>query len=720
MIVTKAAARVCLILGLAPAPALAATAGEGQASGPVTIVITPEWREQDLQSAPSTVEVLSNRQLDDAGVLDLKGLQYDVPGLVVRASGGAAEAVLRGVGSTLSVAGDSGVAAFTDGIYRNSAVHALQGLYDVERVEVVKGPHGVQLGRNVLGGAIGVVTMDPQPEASVYADLAYGNYDQREFRSALNLPIANSDLSFRLAGAVRQRNGYARNTFLNQDLDDLDSRSWRGKLRYRPSSDLDIVLLAETTRQEDSDGLAQQPDPENGVNAGILLGGRVSDAPRELTYNIAQRQHVHSHLYGLRLTRRTPNLEFRSLTAYQDTALDTTQDLDGTNVDFAESSPALTSRAFSQEFRLGSKPDLPVAWTVGLYYLHEDIAQQSDLQFPLAAVSITSASTMTNTAYAVFGDLSWSLTPTLRLRSGLRYSHERRRIDLAETADDPFGVLGTPGNTTLAQKAADNWDSMTPEVALLYTVSPNAFCYAKVARGFKSGGFNAYATQPSFDPESLWAYEMGIKTTLPRANLRINAALFYYDYADMQLFTLPPDSPMGGLPVIANAARASIYGADLALWYTPVPNLALHASATLLDAQFDEFDSIDFNNPGANPDHAGDPLPNAPDLSAVVGASYRWDLPGGGSLKLSSTYRYQSTVFFNPYHDPAVSQDGYGLLSASLGFESADGSWHIAVYGENLTDALYAENKIRVDPVVGTARHWGAPRTLGLRTGVRF
>lgn len=720
MIVSSVASAACLMTSLVPLAVLSAPNGGRSESGLITIVISPEWRELDLQRAPSTVNVLSARQLDEAGVADMKELQYSVPGMVVRASGGAGEAVLRGVGSTLSAAGDSGVATFTDGIYRNSAVHTLQGLYDVERIEVIKGPHGVHLGRNVMGGAIGVVTRDPEPYASVDADLTYGSYEQREFRGAVNLPISDAGLSLRLAGNVRQREGYAKNVVLGTELDDLDYAGWRGKLRYRPSSDLDIVLMAETTRRHDSAGLAQQPDPDIGINTGILLGGRVADDPRVLTHNIAQSQDSRSDLYGLRFTRRGHDLEFRSLTSYQNADLRTAQDLDGTDIDVAASYPTLDSRAFSQEFRLGTQPDLPLAWTAGVYFLREDSAQHTDLRLPLYALRAVSESTTANTAYALFGDLSGLLAPNLRLRGGLRYSQENREIDLVQTLDDPLGIQGAPGRSMVSQNDEQNWDSLTPEFSLLYTPHSNAFVYAKVSRGFKSGGFNAYVAQPSFDPEYLWAYEAGMKLTLPGAKLRLNMALFHYDYTDMQIFTLLPGSPSGTLPVIDNAAKASIRGLDLELWHYPTANLEMHASATVLDARFDEFHSVDPNNPGASPDHAGQPLPNAPDLSLVFGSSYQWHLANGDRLKLSSAYRHQSSIYFNAYHDPAVRQDAYGLLNASLSLESAEGDWHLEAFGENLTDELYATNKIRLDPLVGTARHWGAPRTIGLRAGWRF
>lgn len=719
MLHVKLLTYVCLGCSLAVIPSHSAAVDAAGDSDFLTIVISPEWREKDLQATPSTVNVLSSGQLDEAGTHSLLDAQHRVAGLAARASSGAAEVTLRGVGGTLSPAGDSGVAMFTDGIFRNSATQPLQGLFDIERVEVIKGPQGLHLGRNVLGGAVSIITRDPQPQPSADMSLAIGSHAQREYRGVVNIPVSDTDFSVRLAGEIRRHDGYARDVLRNEDLDDLDYAGWRGKLRYHPTTDLDVVFSSETSEKHDSEDLAQQPDPDDGVNLGILMGGRVYQDPRDLAYNVAQQQDTRSELHSLRITRRTNELEFRSLTSYQDSALSTALDLDGTDVDVARSDSSLDADAFSQEFRLGSKPDLPLSWTAGLYYLRQSGAQRANLRLPLSAIDLVSDSTTHDTAYAMFAELSGELSTGLRLQGGLRYTHEKRRIDLVQTTNDPFGLLGPAGNRVTTLDADGAWDSVTPEVALLYSTGPDTLAYLEASRGFKAGGFNAYEAQPAFDPEYLTAFEAGIKTTLPDWNLRLNAALFHYDYRDMQLYTLPPDSPAGTLPTITNAARAKVNGLDIELWHRPLPSLQLHASATLLDARFEQFDSVDPNNPAADSDHAGAPLPNAPDLSFVLGGSYSWQLTTG-RLTLSPAYHYRSAVFFNPFHDPAVRQGGYGIANASLGFESDAGDWYVTLYGENLGDKRYTTNRIRIDPIVGVARHWGAPRTVGLRIGARF
>lgn len=685
-----------------------------------TIVITPEWREVDLQRDPSTVNMLSGQQLDAANIDNARELQYALPGLAFSSSPGVGVPYLRGVGGVVSAAGGSSVSTFVDGVYMSRVGQSLQELFDIDRIEVIKGPRGVHLGRNVVGGALSIITQDPRPYREAYADALYGSRNQRQLRGAINLPIPDSDLSFRLAGTMTKRDGYSRDVSRGEDLDDKDYYAWRGKLRYRPSADLDIILSAARSRQDDTSGLAKQPDPDVGVNGGILLGGVVFDNPHKVTRSLDENQNIKNGLYSAKILWNTGALDVQSLTAYQDRDLEMAIDLDGTDADFASNFPASNAHAVSQEFRVGSKQDRDFTWVAGVYYLYEDASQELDVRFPLTAVQNRPESDTRNTSWAAFGELAYSFTPAWQGRAGLRYSYDESKLDLEQTIADPFGVTGPAGTSTARSKLEDHWDAVTPEFGVTFTPSQNTLYYANVSRGYKAGGYSAYSIQPAYDPEYLWAYETGMKKTFPGQNLRINAALFYYDYKGIQLLTLPPGAPPGTLLIITNAARATVKGLDLQAWYQPVWNLELSAGATLLDAQFDEFDSVDPNNPATDPDRSGDPLPQAPDVSLVLGSAYRWVLPRYGDMKLSADYRYQSAVYFNPYKDQAVRQDAYGLVNASLGFYSRKDNWYAELYANNLTDKLYAQNIIRVDPVAGTVRYWGEPRTFGLRLGYRL
>ncbi|MCU7836385.1 MAG: TonB-dependent receptor [gamma proteobacterium symbiont of Taylorina sp.] len=684
------------------------------------IIITPDWHDIDLQRASSTVNMLSGEQLDTAGINNTRNLQYKVPGFLFKSSSGVGESFLRGIGGTSTGSGDSGVSSFMDGIYLTSAVQSFQDFYDIDRVEIIKGPHGVHLGRNVLGGAVSIITHDPVPYYEAYGDVLYGTSNQQQFRGALNLPVFDSGMSFRLAGTMLGRDGYSRNIFRHEDLDDQDYYAWRGKLRYTASTDLDIIFSMEQTKQNDTSGLAKQPDPDVGVNGGILLGGVVPDDPRKVTHNVDQNQAIKTEIYSARVTLDTDSFKIKSTSAYWETDLDLAYELDGTNIDFSSNFPASNSTSFSQEFRFESFQNQPLTWSTGVYFLHEDSEQHQDVHLPLINFQNIPDSTTRNSSYAVFGELAYQFTDQWQGRFGLRYNYEEKELDLQQSIIDPYGIQGIPGTHTVTHKAKENWEAVTPELGLSFTPDANVFYYAKASRGFKAGGYNIFAIQPSFDPEHLWAYELGIKKTLSDHKIRINAALFYYDYTDMQLLTLSPDAPVGTMPIVTNAASATIQGLDLQIWYWPMKNLELTAGATFLDARFDEFNSIDPNNPDENPDHSGEPLPQAPETSLILGVEYQFSFLRHGDLSFSIDYKYQSSIYYNPYHDRAVRQDSYGLINTSLSYYNHKDNWSTELYANNITDELYAQNIIRIDPVVGTARNWAAPRTFGFRLGYRW
>jgi iron complex outermembrane receptor protein len=681
-----------------------------------TILITPEWYPHDQQILPSASHQLSGQQLDKAGVRNTQDLQYSLPGLVFKSSAGVGDPYLRGVGGTVSASGESGVATFVDSVYLTRTVQALQELYDVDRIEVVKGPEGVYLGRNMLGGAISLHTRDPVPYHEAYGDVLVGSHNQRQLRGALNLPLSDTGLAVRLAGTMKQRDGYSRNVFRHEDLDDQDYQALRGKLRYRPSEALDLVFSAERSRQDDTRDLAAYPNPEFGVNGGILLGGIVPDDPRQVTANVGQYQKIDSTLYSTRVNWRGEGLHVQSVTAYQKTVQHNALDLDNTNIDFSANFPASSSSAISQELRIGSRTVQGIDWIIGLFFQQEDAWQNQDVHLPLADVRNLSVSDATNRVHAAFGELSYAFTPKWQGRIGLRYSHDEGELDLAQTITDPYGMLGPPGTYSLVSRQRDHWTALTPALGVRYTLDANTRLHANVTRGYKPGGFNAYAAQSAYDAERLWSWEAGIKRYFPLRRLHLDATLFHYDYRDIQLLTLPPGSPAGTLPIIDNAARASVDGLEFQVRYQPTWHLALSVGATLLDARYRDFVSVDPNNPATDPDRAGDSLQQAPDISLLLGAEHKRDV-AGGTLRMAVDYRYQSAVYFNPYQDRAVRQGGYSLLNAQLGFHSRKDSWYAELYANNLADKLYSQNIIRIDPVVGTVRYWGKPRTFGLRIG---
>lgn len=685
------------------------------------IMITPEWQPIDAQQSSKTVNYFSGEELDAAGIRDTIDLQYKTPGLVFKTNSVLGQPYLRGVGSDIISAGsEPSVATFMDGVYMPRAYDSIVDFYDLERVEVLKGPQGVHLGRNVAAGAVSVHSKDPVPYQEGYADLRMGDFGMRQLRGAVNLPIDGSTLVVRLAGSMAKRDGYVDNIYLGSAADNEDYYALRGKLLYRPTEHFSALLSAEHHQEDSTRGLAAHPDANAG-NPGFVYGGVILDDPRQVTSNVVPGLDATSNRYNVKLKWNRDDLELVSISAYQRHEAALALDLDSTNLDYSANYPSGESSVVTQEFRLSSQPQArPLSWTTGIFSLRERADQMLDVRLPLVGLSNVPYGVVDTHSYAVFGQLGYRLSQAWRIKAGVRHSRDQRELDLVQTITDPLGILGPAGTSVLRQNEEKDWQATTPELGLEYAPAKTQLYYLTASRGYKAGGYNTSAIQPAFDPEFLWAYETGMKMTFPQQSLRTNVAVFHYDYDDMQLDTLPVGAPTGTYPIVINAAKATIEGADIDVLYSPVRNLDLSLGATtLFNAHFDQFIAVDPNNPATNPDRSGKRLPQAPNLSLNLGADYAWQA-NGGRLTLSGQYRYQSMAYYSPHQDAAVSQDSYRLVDAALSFEPTHGDWYAELYGRNLTDELYAQNVIRNDQLMGTLRIWGAPRMFGMRGGYRW
>lgn len=705
---------VALTILFMPYVNAAAASAEESPYTPLTILITPEWRPVDAQRAPRAVSHFSAEELDRAGIQDTIDLQYKTSGFVFKTNAVLGQPYLRGIGSDIiSPGAESSVATFVDGMYLPRAFDTIVDFFDLERVEVLKGPQGVHLGRNAVGGAVSIHTRNPDPKAGGYADLLLGDYDERQLRGAVNVPLGSRELVVRLAGISNRRDGYMDNVYLNVDENDEKSYALRGKLLYRPGDRFSLLLGSEHRNEDSSRALGPQPRDDVGVNGGVRIGGIVPDDPRQITENVAPRIDVEADRYNARLSWKNDDLDFLSNTAYLTTAATLALDLDGTNADYSANYPSADSESITQEFRLASPDERLWSWVGGLFLLHENADQLLDVRLPQSGIRNVPDGSVKTESQAVFGQLAWRFLPRWRGRTGLRYSRDKRDLYLIRTLTSPDGTTAT------IQTENARWQAYTPEIGLEFEPNRNRLLYAGISRGYKPGGFNTSVIQPSFDAETLWSYEAGLKMTFPQQRLRINGALFHYDYRDMQLNTLPPDAPPGSFPTVMNAAESTIRGLDVGILLQPKSYLDIEAGATLLDTRFDRFSSVDRNNPGAAADRRGNRLPQAPELSFNLRTSRRWSVIGS-TIVLGAEYRYQSEIYFNAYQDPAVRQGGYGLLNTHLALENKNRDWYGELYVQNFADKLYAQTVFRDDPRTGVKRHWGAPRTAGLRIGYRW
>lgn len=678
------------------------------------MIVTPEWRPVDLQTVPKTINALSGGLLDSMGIHDTIDLQNAVPGFSFKTNSVLGQPYLRGVGSDFISAGaESSVATFADGAYLPRAFDSIVDLFDIERVEVLKGPQSVHLGRNVVGGAVSIHSVEPGRDADGYVDVRMGSYAERRLRAATNVPLPKDTLALRIAGSTAKRDGYVDNVYSGADENDEDFSALRVKLAYEPSEALSVAFTTERHSEDSTRATGTKP-LGIGSNGGIALGGYVPSEPREIAENILPFIDVDGVRHGVRVAWQREGYAVLATTAYISTNVALALDLDSTDAAFASNHPTATSRSWQQEVRLVSTAAGAWSWTAGTFLLDERANQTLDVRLPQASSRTVTDADVDTRSYAVFGDGAYRFDERWRARLGLRFTRDARAIDLVRTAFNP----ANPPQLTQAQHG--RWSGTTPEFGIEFTPSDRRLWYGSVARGYKAGGFNTSTIQAAFAPEDLVAYEAGLKTTLRDRPVRVNAALFYYDYEDLQLNTPPTGAPVGTFPRVINAAEAMVRGADVEVLLRPLErDFTLSVNATLLDAVFDEFVSVDPNNPAVDPNRDGNRMPQAPQLSANVRAEYAWSF-AAGVLVLGGEYRRQSDVYFNIYEDPALRQPSYGVVNASLEFRSASGDWYAALTGRNLTDELYAQTLLRNDPLGGVKALWAAPRTVGITVGYRW
>jgi iron complex outermembrane recepter protein len=708
------AAAALMLLSIAHGEsARAETDGGGRAELP-TITVTPDWRPADAQRVPKTIEHFSGAELDAAGVHHTIDLQYLATGFIFKTNSVLGQPYLRGVGTDIISAGaESSVATFIDGAYMPRAYDTIVDFFDVERVEVIKGPQAVHLGRNVVGGAVSIHTRDPGDERGGYADVQLGNFAQRRVRAAADLPFDRAPLALRFAASAAKRDGYVENVFLGIDENDEDYRAWRVKLRYEPSDNVTLVFGSERHDEDSSRALGSQPAVGVGVSGGISLGGTVPTHPRQVTENVPPMIDVSSTRHGARMTWVREGWQLRSTTTFLATDAALALDLDGTNADYAANYPTGRTRSFAQEVRFESATSGPLSWTGGIFVLDEDAGQILDTRVPANGTRSFPDARVATGSRAAFGEAAHAFG-RWRARAGARWNRDERRIDLVRTVTSPAGT------TITEQHERRTWAAVTPELGLEYSPADGRLYYLSAARGHKPGGFNTSAVQPPFDSERLDAYEAGIKTTIAGGRMRLNAALFRYDYRNMQLDTPPSDPLIGTFPMVINAAESSITGLDVEIVLLALRSGSLVSiGAAFLDAEFDDFMSRDPNNPGVDPNRAGNRLPHAPRTSANLRFEHSWTF-GRGELAVVAEYRHQSKVSFSIYADPALEQAAYGLLNSAVMYSGAGRRWYAELYARNLTDKLYAQTILRRDPLTGTKRFWGAPRTAGLRLGYRW
>ena len=718
------------------AEAAADTATEGE------IIVTAQKRSESLRNVPISITALTGDTLAASGIQDTERLSTLTPGLIVQRSV-VGKISIRGVGNeNYTISGDPGVAVHSDGVYIARAAAGLFDLFDIARVEVLRGPQGTLYGRNATGGVINVLPNTPDP-SGLHASAAgeYGKYDYFRIEGMVNAPLGGG-WAGRVAGLYSKRDGFTKNTNADasrRGFDSFDSKDiWavRGQIAYDGDSPLKARLSVEYLN-DDSNLPAYKylnrpnalptadfggfgPGDLRTVNQGIELQipgasrGVGSDADVFKTNQFGASLHL-DYDFG--------NVTLSSISGYRDTKFNYLDDGDGSDVFYVNYIQQDKSKQYSQELQLSGKFG-SIDWLLGGFYFHETgnsfIALPFTFGFNLPFFIQIDGTAKTD-AVAGYGELRWQATDRLKLTVGGRYAHEKRAAKYRYEVN-----FGAPFVQTPDLEATFN--AFTPRFVVDFRATDRVNLYASATRGFKSGGFNLLAVQPGFNPEKVWSYEAGFKSTFAGGKGSLNGNVFYYNYKDIQVGQIVNLSS-----VLTNAAKATVKGAEIEFLARPVPALEIGATLAYLDAKYDRFCTGDPTRPSApvnancsaaNPiDLAGNRFPRAPEWTVTTSAQYTADLGNASTLMLRADLRMQSLTYFTQFNRRLVSQPAYEVANARVTYTLPGGRFSIGGFVNNIFDTTYFNEVLEsgaFNPQLVAQAYVAPPRTYGVTAGVKF
>ena len=738
------------VLGLAQAQSTADVApggGAAQSSADTgdiqKVVVTARRREETLQDVPVSVTAITADQLSKQGIPDVTALATQLPNTTLKASratNSTLTAFIRGVGQADPLAGfESGVGIYLDDVYLARPQGAVADIYDVERIEVLRGPQGTLYGRNTIGGAVKYVTRKLSNQLDVRVKGTVGNYGQTDGQLTASTPLSDT---IRIGGAVAKfkRNGFGSNLTTGADNYDKDLTAARLSAEFTPTPDLFIRLAGDITDD--------QSNPKNGHR---LIVGRTSGAPilanvfdtqANLTQALGEDQEVRQH--GVAATIEytvSPTLLVKSITSSRQDKSIAPIDFDSLAVVDFEVPALYQNKQFSQEFQLtytGEK----IQGVAGVYYIDATAYNKFDTILAGAAPTSTFTSGDIGTkAWAAFVDGSYAFTDAFSLSLGGRYTVDKRTASIYRQIY--LGLRGTPemGNpgavlfrtdTDLRSGLEREDKKFTPRVALAYKLDSAHNLYASYAQGFKGGGFDPRlnvvgtrislaAARAGYSPETIKTLEFGLKSSYFENRLMANIAVFYSDYKDVQIpGSVAIDTNGDGRDdsfagVTTNAGKARIKGVELEAMGRFTPQFSIAGMYSYIDAKYDEYIVAGVNVASQRV------FQNTPRNSANLRATYDIPLDTARIAVIGSVSYKGSTNQFETVS--IIDQESYRLVDASLVWTRNDGKLRAALHGKNLTDRHY-KTAGYLFPTLGNegvlTAFYGNPRQVAATVEYRF
>jgi iron complex outermembrane recepter protein len=704
------------LLSMAVSAALAPSASFAQLE---EVVVTAQKREQNLQDVPIAISAVSQEMLEQTGINTITEVIPMVPGLTGSDYGLAQNSwAIRGISSNDDTIGsEHSVGVFFDDAYVGRNMFATGTFFDINRIEVVKGPQGTLFGRNSSAGAISLISNRPGDENELRLGVALGDEGQQRYEVVGNLAVSDS-FALRLAYQHQEWEGMWEEINSGEDAY-TETDTLRIMARWNVTDNFEALFRANYSNAE--------TNYTSGVNIPFNLADPGEEYPDKYALNNPNDEEVEAEGFGMRLTWDINDaLTLVSITDVRSGEANYLEDADNTAADAvidAALGPATggltvlfdaenSADTVYQEFRLSGGSD-SLSWFAGMSYYSEDMESPDwstviiDTAFGLGALGGTNITNKAdNESYGVYADATWNVTEKLALIGGLRWSYDDKDW-CSNTLQDDVGLGGGPTDGELCSN--ETWDEWTPRFVAQYDVGDDSMIFASVAKGYKGGGFNVGAADTNgdgmgdtiapFDPETSMAYELGIKSTLLDGRAQLNGSVFYTDYDDLQLQSLT----LAYGQVISNAGTAESQGLEMEFSYSPLDNLLLMVNYAYLDAEITDGD-LD-----------GNELAYAPENTFAAGINFNHSFLAG-DLNWFALYTWTDDFYYEAVNE--YSEEAYGLLNGKVTYTAGSGRWDLALAADNITDEGYG--MARWDFGWGETIHWGYKRMIRAEFNINF
>jgi iron complex outermembrane receptor protein len=721
------------------------------------ITVTARQRVESLQDVPVAVTVMDESAIQKTFAQNLGEMGAYAPNVTIGTVPGftAASIAIRGVSTgDIPSTFDPAVTVAVDGFYLGHYQASLLDMFDIQQVEILRGPQGTLFGKNTIGGVINVTTKKPSGEFGVQAKSRLGSEGRQDIMAAIDLPIVDDVLSARISMQQFDFDGFYENTYDGSDAGGQDLFAARAKLLWTPSESFEALLSFEYIEDDSDTPMVVNTTTEdklfyNGIGAPKAYPGRGAGGPANVPLGdpfktglappeahapgFADFKDTDGHQedvdgYYLTLNWDVMGGTLTSISGYRGVDSDYYNDYVGEPKAIYATIRSIYRDTYSQEIRFAGSTD-KLDYVVGGYYQQNDMDYENytslgpDHPFeglapaiPVGGGILLADGSQKASSYAFFGEGSYSLSDATSITAGIRYSDEEKDFELSP--------LGFPSEARVDQSAS--WDDITYRLGVDHQLNDDTMVYASFSTGFKSGGYNEQAgtlasAATAFEPEEAESYEVGMKSDFLDNTLRLNVAAFYVEYTDLQVDSVIPVPGVGQESIINNAGEVTSYGIEADFMWLATEHLTIDGTVGLLDSEYDTF-NCNRDNDSTTPDVdcTDFDVKRTPETTASLGATYNIPLDGlGGSLDLNANATYTDSFFNDIINSASSEHEEVTLVNASISYMSSDEKYRVAVFGRNLADEEYQTSGLSVANLWNFSTY-GNPATYGLEVEVKF